>query len=306
MRTRLQLRIVSALGQHRNFSIAASSLGMGQPALSRALMALEQDMGVKLFDRSKTSVTPTVYGEIVLARCEALLTGFDQIERSVDHLALSERERFRISAGPFAAELFAVPALSALVGRNRWTGGWMVVRDWRQGRDDLLAGQSDMAIGSLAGIGHPDLEYQTNETKPESFFCRKDHPLLDLPEPTLQDITAYPWTMTRLSASWLKILPADLGRAGTVDALTGDFIPAVCVDSLSSMKATVASSLALCCGPVEAIRSELDSGLFRTVPLHRPWMTYNFAMVWHKDRPPKAGLVKYIDVLRRQVATFKR
>ena len=60
-----QIRLVEALTRHGNFARAAVELEMTQPGLSRALQSLEQNLGVKLFDRSKREVTPTVFGSIL-------------------------------------------------------------------------------------------------------------------------------------------------------------------------------------------------------------------------------------------------
>jgi hypothetical protein len=56
VRTEKELLIVQVLDKQRNFGRAASILNMTQPALSRALQRIESDLGVILFDRSKTHV----------------------------------------------------------------------------------------------------------------------------------------------------------------------------------------------------------------------------------------------------------
>ncbi|WP_270493586.1 LysR family transcriptional regulator [Citrobacter gillenii] len=52
-----------ALSQHGNYSQAAIQRHITQPALSRRIKALEETLGVPLFDRTTTSVTLTRYGE---------------------------------------------------------------------------------------------------------------------------------------------------------------------------------------------------------------------------------------------------
>jgi DNA-binding transcriptional LysR family regulator len=59
VRTEKELLIVRVLDEQQNFGRAASILNMTQPALSRALQRIEQDLGVLLFDRSKTHVAPS-------------------------------------------------------------------------------------------------------------------------------------------------------------------------------------------------------------------------------------------------------
>lgn len=52
-----------ALSQHGNYSQAAAQRHITQPALSRRIKALEEVLGVPLFDRTTTPVTLTHYGE---------------------------------------------------------------------------------------------------------------------------------------------------------------------------------------------------------------------------------------------------
>ncbi|CBG88847.1 LysR family transcriptional regulator [Citrobacter rodentium] len=52
-----------ALSQHGNYSLAATARHITQPALSRRIKALEEMLGVPLFDRTTTPVTLTRYGE---------------------------------------------------------------------------------------------------------------------------------------------------------------------------------------------------------------------------------------------------
>ncbi|HFZ8996109.1 TPA: LysR family transcriptional regulator [Citrobacter freundii] len=52
-----------ALSQHGNYSLAATERHITQPALSRRIKALEEMLGVPLFDRTTTPVTLTRYGE---------------------------------------------------------------------------------------------------------------------------------------------------------------------------------------------------------------------------------------------------
>ena len=54
MRTLQQFRLIAALAQHRHFGRASDALGMSQPALSKALKAIETELGMTLFDTADT------------------------------------------------------------------------------------------------------------------------------------------------------------------------------------------------------------------------------------------------------------
>lgn len=60
------IRFVSALAEYRNFSRAAEALYISQPALSKIIRQLENELGVSLFVRKKNDVMPTAACELFL------------------------------------------------------------------------------------------------------------------------------------------------------------------------------------------------------------------------------------------------
>src|SRR5258708_20466716 len=69
----IELNAVVAVSTHRSFRRAASELGMSPSALSHAIAALEQRMGIRLFNRTTRSVALSEAGERFLARVRPAL-----------------------------------------------------------------------------------------------------------------------------------------------------------------------------------------------------------------------------------------
>ena len=68
-----QLRHLIALAEHHTFSKAAEALFLTQPALSRSIQTLEQELDVKLVDRDGKRNTLTAYGALVAERAARIL-----------------------------------------------------------------------------------------------------------------------------------------------------------------------------------------------------------------------------------------
>lgn len=68
-----QLEYIVALDTHRQFSAAAAACHVSQPSLSALVQKLEEELGVKIFDRSRQPVVPTELGREIVAQARAVL-----------------------------------------------------------------------------------------------------------------------------------------------------------------------------------------------------------------------------------------
>lgn len=71
--TLIQLEYVVALDTWRHFGLASDKCFVTQPTLSMQIQKLEEELGVKLFDRTKQPVIPTAIGARVIAQARVVL-----------------------------------------------------------------------------------------------------------------------------------------------------------------------------------------------------------------------------------------
>jgi LysR family hydrogen peroxide-inducible transcriptional activator len=74
-----QLEYVIAVDAHRHFARAAAACFITQPTLSMQLHKLEQELGIKIFDRSKQPVVTTHAGAEVIAHARKIIEGRDEL-----------------------------------------------------------------------------------------------------------------------------------------------------------------------------------------------------------------------------------
>ncbi len=63
-----QFEYIIAIDTHRHFAKAAEKTNVTQPTLSMMVQKLEEELGIRIFDRSKQPVVPTPEGQEVIAR----------------------------------------------------------------------------------------------------------------------------------------------------------------------------------------------------------------------------------------------
>nr|ACY24848.1 LysR family transcriptional regulator [uncultured organism] len=89
--TLVELRYLVTLAQEKHFGRAAERWGVSQPTLSMAVRSLEQNLGVLLFERSKSGIRATTMGEQIIAQAQRVLAQADSI------LTLAEADKNQLS-----------------------------------------------------------------------------------------------------------------------------------------------------------------------------------------------------------------
>src|SRR3990172_3656965 len=81
------LQAFLAVADTGSFSAAAERIYLTQPAISKRIATLENELGTKLFDRIGRSVQLTAAGQALAARGRTLLKDFEDVRRAITNLA---------------------------------------------------------------------------------------------------------------------------------------------------------------------------------------------------------------------------
>jgi LysR family hydrogen peroxide-inducible transcriptional activator len=74
-----ELRFIVAVAQERNFRRAAEKAFISQPALSLAIQKLEEELGLKIFERGKNDVSVTPIGSAIVEQAQRVLEEAERI-----------------------------------------------------------------------------------------------------------------------------------------------------------------------------------------------------------------------------------
>ena len=113
-----RLQYFVAVARERNFTRAAEQLHIAQPALSRQVRLLEQELGVELLHRTTHAFELTEAGAFLLERGPAVLAAAEELWRSARTYGSGERGSVVIAYGASASYETAPKLLEALASRH--------------------------------------------------------------------------------------------------------------------------------------------------------------------------------------------
>lgn len=98
-----QLKYIIAIDRYRNFAKAAEALGISQPTLSAMLVKLEEELDVRIFERTNKSVIPTTAGQRIIRQAEKASAEVNRISELVAESKGTINGQFNLSVGPTIA-----------------------------------------------------------------------------------------------------------------------------------------------------------------------------------------------------------
>jgi DNA-binding transcriptional LysR family regulator len=241
--TEAQLRALVAVVETGSFRAAATRLHMSQPGVSRAVRALEDELGQPLLTRGRGSVEPTELGERVLRRSRAVLAETEAMRQEPADLQGVFHGRIRLGSMPSVSATL-LPRLLARFDR-RHPGVEVAVID---GHDDELvewvrAETVDVAV--VAG-NHEGLELTPLYSDEFLAVIPRSHVLAEQEAVARRDFADHPFILTRAGCERL-VLEA-LREAGVVPPISHE------VTEGSSILAMVAEGLGVSIMPALAAR----------------------------------------------------
>ncbi|HYP69717.1 MAG TPA: LysR family transcriptional regulator [Variovorax sp.] len=221
--TLVQLRHLISLATTGSFSASAEAMHLTQPALSRSIRALEDELGLPLFDRVGRRNELTPFGKQVLERARQLVLDAEDLHGSGRLMGQAEAGELRVGMGSGPGAMLMTPLLMRMAERHPKVR--VVVA---RGHTDLLlqalrARTLDaLVVDALSLKPAPDLKLDTVREMRGVFMARRGHPLARRRRDGVRfaDVQRYPIASTPLS---------DQVAAALVEAYGPQAHPSTCV-----------------------------------------------------------------------------
>jgi DNA-binding transcriptional LysR family regulator len=211
---------MSELAKTGSFIKSSENLFVTQPALSRSIKSLEDELGAKLFDRQGRQTTLTAFGEEILRRSQILLDLAKDIKETNRNFknGLSGQIRIGMGSGPGALLMTRLlkhiavhyPHLHIEIARGK-TG--MLIESLRARKLDALI------INARSMKPSQDLKMEIIHETPGAFMVRKGHPLRKMKKIAMDDLRKYPIASTALSEATEKTIIDRYGKDANLENL---------------------------------------------------------------------------------------
>ena len=248
-----ELRTFCTVAKLRSISAAARVLDLGQPAASKHLRKLEEEVGQELLVRGKRPTQLTAAGTLLLEMAGPLVEGMMALE------SFSFDLQWPAQVTVASTSILIAQALPGPVRQFRKAHPDSLLRLWPRSEREILdmvaAGEADLGVIPTADVP-VGFEFAPLFTIARVLVAPKEHPIMDQPEPTYSALARWPLVMLGVRSRTRRLLDDAFQRRGISYQL------AVETDSVEAIKQYVAGGEGIAILPDIAIvpgdAAELD------------------------------------------------
>lgn len=295
-----QLHCVVSLARYGSFVAAATDLGLSQPTLTRAIMRIEDILGVRLFTRSTRSVALTAAGREFVPVAERLLADLEIGIRKMQ--ALGSRQRGRLVVASLMSVAYGVLPPVIAQYRDRHDG---VEVELREGvlssvTEDVRSGVADLGIGDSTNASAIPASIAIEPLTESGFHVvlQRNHPLAKKRALRMAD----------LRRASMIAMPTGAGMRQSIDAaaMASDvaFDRTITVSQFATIFRLVQAGVGLSIVPELALAQTAYTGVVSR-QLHEPRLSLRLGLLRLKDRPASPASEGFLELLRARFATHE-
>jgi DNA-binding transcriptional LysR family regulator len=290
-----QLQTFLTVARLGSFTRAAQLLHLSQPALTKQLRLLEENLGVRLLDRNTRTVGLTRIGKELAPVIDQLLREIGAVVANTKELAEKSRGVIRVAALPSISSTILPRAIAQF--KKHYPGVSVILKDVLAQRLVTMVKDEevDFGIGSLNGVD-PEVRFSLLLADrivvvflPEFAFGRKK-------TIQLSDLVGLPLILTDKESSVRKLIDRAFESAG-------QFVtPAFEVTYMSTAAGMVKAGLGVALLPSSAFETGDLTGL-RSLPIRHPVLTREIGVIQKAGRslsPAAESFLKSLKTVRKE------
>ena len=286
-----QLQIFRVLSDELNFTRTAERVHTVQSNVTAQIKALEEELGVPLFDRLGRRVALTDAGRRFLPFAEQALSAMEQGQRAVQ-IGAEPSGPLRIGA-PESVLTYRLPKILRTF-RRRFPHVELIFRPYNDATlaAELEAGKFDMAI--LMADCIPDAPIESKRLRMERVFllCNQHHPLAKRQTVRLADLAGHTLLLTEAGCGYR----AKLDRALAIENIRPGNVTEF--SSVEAIKQCVANGMGLGLLPAIVVSRELRQHQLKALHWAGPSLDISTHILWHRDKWVSPAMAAFRDLVQ--------
>lgn len=283
------LQAFVAIAEAGSFSRAADALFLTQPAISKRIAALEDDLRARLFDRMPRSVELTEAGRALLPHARRVLGELETSRQAVADLSGTVGGRLRIGTSHHVGLHRLPPVLRRYTSRYPDVELDLHFMDSEQACQAVDRGELELAVVTLPESPPETLALETLWPDPLDFVAAPDHPLTRRARIDVADLAQWPAILPAATTFTRRIVAAALRPSGTQLRI------ALETNYLETIKMMVSVGLGWSALPRTMNRGELG-----VLPLDGVRLERRLGLVSRVGRTPANAAGAFVEVARGQ------
>lgn len=187
-----QLSYILAIAQNESLSAASAQLGVSQPALSKYLAELEEELGTDLFLRYKKKLYLTAAGRIYADAAKRIISVKEQTYQTISSLSSQQQYTSTLTIGvtPLRGAMKVAQIYPAF--RKRYPRTNIIIKEQynAQLRQAAMNHQINMALGTCIDLEDPELNIISAYEEDLILFVPSFHPLASRASKDLNNLTS--------------------------------------------------------------------------------------------------------------------
>jgi DNA-binding transcriptional LysR family regulator len=286
-----QLKTFKAVADHLSFHKAADAINYAQSTVSAQIMALEEDLGIPLFERLGRHIMLTEAGENLYQYACKMLELAEAARAD-----LIEGARLAGSLTIRVPESFCVHRLTPVVAEfhNRMPNVKLrFITCAQEGlKRDFRKGVTDLAFLLTDSIQSKDLAVENLGTEHLVFVAAPNHPLSKIDIFEIGMLADHTLLLSRVDCSYRRILEQILQEARCEPKMVLEF------NSVAAIIECVAAGLGATLIPEIAVSRELELKNLVTLPWSESNIEVAQLMIWHQDKWLSPIMKGFMDITR--------
>lgn len=281
------LQAFRAVAETGSFTAAAERLFLTQPAVSKRVAQLEEQLGARLFDRIGRQIRLTEAGRALLPRARRIVLELEDMTRTIRDLNGDVSGTLVLGTSHHIGLHRLPPALREF--SRRWPEVQLDIHfiDSEEAWEGVLQGDLELGVVTLPPEQDPRAHSEPIWTDPLAFVASPEHPLAHESEVTLSMLTGYP-----------ALLPSPVTfTRRIVETLFHAHHLTLNISMSTNYLETIRMMVSIGLGWSVLPASMLDSDLVR-LPVRAPEMARQLGVVTHPGRTLSNAARYFLEILR--------